>query len=221
MAHRRNRPINLPAPYLKRLDRPVARERQPPIRSACRFCSASSISPSIQAITIIVGENSGGKSTLLEGIAAMAGYDEPAAARATCRSIIPTRSRRWAAACRETARELAAEDHHRMVLSRRELLLGGALSRPGGLGKRRQAAELPVVFAWRGLCGSSGAAGGRAFSSSASRNRVVAIATNQISPTRTPHGSIEDLPGHHGDPLADHHGLSGRACGCPSTVWTR
>jgi predicted ATPase len=33
-----------------------------------------------RSMTIIVGENGTGKSTLLEGIAVLAGYDEPAAA---------------------------------------------------------------------------------------------------------------------------------------------
>jgi predicted ATPase len=77
MAHRRNRPINLPAPYLKRVWLNPSRVSDP---AAYPFCL-----PFLQrefdltfdhAITIIVGENGSGKSTLLEGIAAMAGYDE-------------------------------------------------------------------------------------------------------------------------------------------------
>ena len=77
MAHRRNRPINLPAPYLKRVWLDPSRVSDP---AAYPFCL-----PFLQrefdlafdhAITIIVGENGSGKSTLLEGIAAMAGYDE-------------------------------------------------------------------------------------------------------------------------------------------------
>jgi predicted ATPase len=77
MAHRRNRPINLPAPYLKRVWLDASRVSDP---AAYPFCL-----PFLQrefdltfdhAITIIVGENGSGKSTLLEGIAAMAGYDE-------------------------------------------------------------------------------------------------------------------------------------------------
>lgn len=77
MASRRNRPINLPAPYLKRVWLDPARVNDP---AAYPFCL-----PFLQrdfelnfdhAITIIVGENGTGKSTLLEGIAALAGYDE-------------------------------------------------------------------------------------------------------------------------------------------------
>src|SRR6266566_2789318 len=77
MARRRNRLINLPAPYLKRiwLDASLVKEPQ-----AYPFCL-----PFLQngfeleldhAVTIVVGENGTGKSTLLEGIAALAGYDE-------------------------------------------------------------------------------------------------------------------------------------------------
>jgi len=74
---RRNRDINLPAPYLKRLWIDPALV---PDRDAYPFCL-----PFLRddfelhferAITIIVGENGAGKSTLLEGIAALAGYDE-------------------------------------------------------------------------------------------------------------------------------------------------
>jgi predicted ATPase len=77
MAYRRNRPINMPAPYLKRVWLDASRVSDP---AAYPFCL-----PFLQhgfeldfdsAITIIVGENGTGKSTLLEGIAALAGYDE-------------------------------------------------------------------------------------------------------------------------------------------------
>jgi predicted ATPase len=77
MASRRNRPINLPAPYLKRVWLDPSRVSD---RAAYPFCL-----PFLQgefelafdrAITIIAGENGTGKSTLLEGIAALAGYDE-------------------------------------------------------------------------------------------------------------------------------------------------
>src|SRR5262245_21680360 len=77
MASKRNRPINLPAPYLKRIWLDTERIED---RAAYPFCL-----PLLQddfelsferAITIIVGENGTGKSTLLEGIAVLAGYDE-------------------------------------------------------------------------------------------------------------------------------------------------
>jgi predicted ATPase len=74
---KRNRDINLPAPYLKRLWLDPKRLTD---REAYPFCLPflhDDFSLSFErAITIIVGENGTGKSTLLEGIAALAGYDE-------------------------------------------------------------------------------------------------------------------------------------------------
>ena len=73
---RRNRDINLPAPYLKRLWLDASRVED---REAYPFCLpflADDFELRFErAITIIVGENGTGKSTLLEGIAALAGYD--------------------------------------------------------------------------------------------------------------------------------------------------
>ncbi len=77
MSSKRNRTINLPAPYLRRvwLDPSGIADR-----AAYPFCL-----PFLRddfelgfdrPITIIVGENGTGKSTLLEGIAVLAGYDE-------------------------------------------------------------------------------------------------------------------------------------------------
>ena len=77
VSSRNKRAINLPAPYLKRLWLDPARI---PDRTAYPYCL-----PFLgddfelrfeRAITIIVGENGTGKSTLLEGIAVLAGYDE-------------------------------------------------------------------------------------------------------------------------------------------------
>jgi len=73
---KRNRDINLPAPYLKRLWLDPSRVGD---REAYPFCLPflhDEFSLSFdRAITIIVGENGTGKSTLLEGIAALSGYD--------------------------------------------------------------------------------------------------------------------------------------------------
>jgi predicted ATPase len=74
---RRNRPINLPAPYLKRLW--LDRERVSDASAYpfnLPFLRADFELEFEKPITIIVGENGSGKSTLLEGIAALAGYDE-------------------------------------------------------------------------------------------------------------------------------------------------
>ena len=77
MSSRRNRNINLPAPYLKRIWLDPARIAD---RKAYPFCLPF-LGDDFElrfehAITIIVGENGTGKSTLLEGIAVLAGYDE-------------------------------------------------------------------------------------------------------------------------------------------------
>jgi predicted ATPase len=70
-------PINLPAPYLKRVwldaSRITDRESYPFCLPLLRDDFELSFD---RAITIIVGENGTGKSTLLEGIAVLAGYDE-------------------------------------------------------------------------------------------------------------------------------------------------
>jgi predicted ATPase len=77
MASRRNRTIDMPAPYLRRIWLDPSRIHD---RAAYPFCL-----PFLQddfdlnfdrSITIIAGENGTGKSTLLEGIAVLAGYDE-------------------------------------------------------------------------------------------------------------------------------------------------
>ena len=78
MASRRNRTIDMPAPYLRRIWLDPSRIDD---RAAYPFCL-----PFLRdefdlnfdrSITIIAGENGTGKSTLLEGIAVLAGYDEP------------------------------------------------------------------------------------------------------------------------------------------------
>jgi predicted ATPase len=74
---RKNRTINLPAPYLRRVwlqsDLVADRDSYP---FCLPFLRDGLDLTFDRAITIIVGENGTGKSTLLEGIAALAGYDE-------------------------------------------------------------------------------------------------------------------------------------------------
>jgi predicted ATPase len=77
VASRRNRVINLPAPYLRRVWLEPERVDDKAAYPFCLPFLRDDFSVSFdKAITIIVGENGTGKSTLLEGIAALAGYDE-------------------------------------------------------------------------------------------------------------------------------------------------
>src|SRR6476661_8302753 len=73
----RNRTINVPAPYLRRISLDPSRLDD---REAYPFCLPflhDHFELSFdRSITIIAGENGTGKSTLLEGIAVLAGYDE-------------------------------------------------------------------------------------------------------------------------------------------------
>jgi predicted ATPase len=74
---RKSRTINLPAPYLKRIWLEVDRVSDRDVYPFCLPFMRDGLNLNFEhAITIIVGENGTGKSTLLEGIAALAGYDE-------------------------------------------------------------------------------------------------------------------------------------------------
>jgi predicted ATPase len=77
MSSKRNRTIRMPAPYLRRVWLDPSRIDD---RAAYPFCLPflhDDFELSFdRSITIIVGENGTGKSTLLEGIAVLAGYDE-------------------------------------------------------------------------------------------------------------------------------------------------
>jgi predicted ATPase len=78
MSGRKRKVINMPAPYLRRVWLDASRVTD---RDAYPFCLPLFANGEFElafdhAITIIVGENGTGKSTLLEGIAVLAGYDE-------------------------------------------------------------------------------------------------------------------------------------------------
>jgi predicted ATPase len=73
----KNRPNRLPPPYLKRVWLDQSRVTNAAAYPFCLpFLSDGFEFDFDRSITIIVGENGTGKSTLLEGIAALAGYDE-------------------------------------------------------------------------------------------------------------------------------------------------
>ena len=136
MASRRNRPINLPAPYLRRVwldpSRITDREAYPFCLPLLRDDFELSFD---RAITIIVGENGTGKSTLLEGIAVLAGYDEAGGGKGYMPVDHSDAMEKMGGSCPTAlTRKLAAQDHQRLVLPRRELLLGRAISGQGGAG---------------------------------------------------------------------------------------
>jgi predicted ATPase len=77
LASKRNRTINMPAPYLRRVWLDTSRVAEPEAYPFCLPFLRDDFELSLdQPITIIAGENGTGKSTLLEGIAVLAGYDE-------------------------------------------------------------------------------------------------------------------------------------------------
>jgi predicted ATPase len=77
MTSRRKRDIRMPAPYLRRIWLEAARISDAKAYPFCLPFLREDFELSFDAaITIIVGENGTGKSTLLEGIAVLAGYDE-------------------------------------------------------------------------------------------------------------------------------------------------
>jgi predicted ATPase len=82
MSSRRKRDIRMPAPYLRRIWLDPARVPDAKVYPFCLPFLRDDFELSFDAaITIIVGENGTGKSTLLEGIAVLAGYDEAGGAK--------------------------------------------------------------------------------------------------------------------------------------------
>jgi predicted ATPase len=77
-SRRKHGTINMPAPYLRRVWLDASRVTEPEAYPFCLplFSKGDFDLDFDRAITIIAGENGTGKSTLLEGIAALAGYDE-------------------------------------------------------------------------------------------------------------------------------------------------
>jgi predicted ATPase len=77
MSSRKKRDINMPAPYLRRLWLDQSRVPDPEAYPFCLPFLRNGFDLSFErAITVIVGENGTGKSTLLEGIAVLAGYND-------------------------------------------------------------------------------------------------------------------------------------------------
>ena len=77
MSRRSGRSIKLPAPYLRRVWLDPSQVHDCEAYPFCLPIFPDDFELTFEAaITIIVGENGTGKSTILEGIAALAGYDD-------------------------------------------------------------------------------------------------------------------------------------------------
>ncbi len=78
IGRRKRGAINMPAPYLRRVWLDPSQVKTPEAYPFCLPLFAGGDFELLfdRAVTILVGENGTGKSTLLEGIAALAGYDE-------------------------------------------------------------------------------------------------------------------------------------------------
>ena len=226
MAHRRNRPINLPAPYLKRVWLDPSRVSDPAAYPFCLPFLQSEFDLAFdQAITIIVGENGSGKSTLLEGIAAMAGYDEAGGGKGYMpvdhSNAVEAMGGRLSQALRAswlpkitTGWFFRAESFFSVA----RYLDQAALESDG-----RPPTSFPIRTGRVFFASSRSVAVGRAFSSSTSRNRRCRrrgrssfssscaawidreSARSSWRPTRRSSWPIRERA----------------CCGCPSTVWTR
>jgi predicted ATPase len=135
MASKRNRTINLPAPYLKRVWLDPSRIED---RKAYPFCLPFLLDDFElsfdRPITIIAGENGTGKSTLLEGIAVLAGYDEAGGGKGY-RAVDHSRANEvMGGDLSEALSASCAKDYQWLVLSCGEFFLGRAISRRGGEG---------------------------------------------------------------------------------------
>jgi predicted ATPase len=82
MSSNRNRVIDMPAPYLRRVWLDRARVVDNAVYPFCLPCLRGEFELHFdRPITIIAGENGTGKSTLLEGIAVLSGFDEAGGAK--------------------------------------------------------------------------------------------------------------------------------------------
>ena len=210
MSSRRNRPINLPAPYLKRVWLEPSRI---PDREAYPFCLPflnDDFELSFdRSITIIVGENGTGKSTLVEGLAVMAGYDEAGGGKGYDRRSLRPLEAMGGQLSERISRKLVAEDHQWLVLRAESFFSVARYLDEAGEPLRRISCRTRTA---RVFCASSrNAASARASTSSTSRKSA-------LSPTRQIEflklirrmEKFRPLPDHHGHALADIDGLSQR-----------
>ena len=171
MSLRRNRPINLPAPYLRRVWLDPSRVTD---RAAYPFCLPF-LHDDFELISIGPSPSSSARTAPVNPPCSKVSpcwpaMTKPAAAKVIGRSIIPTRPRRWAASFPCVSRQLAAEGHQRLVLSGRKLLFRRKISREAAGTPCSLPISFPIPTA-RAFCASSrSAASARASTSSTNRN---------------------------------------------------
>jgi energy-coupling factor transporter ATP-binding protein EcfA2 len=211
----KSRLIKLPPPYLKSVWLDLARVPDPAAYPFCLpFLSNGFQLEFERPITIIVGENGTGKSTLLEGIAALAGYDEAGGgkgyrpvdhsqaleamggrlAKALRASWLPKITNGWF---------FRAESFFSVARYLDAAALNADAAPPDFLSHSHGEGFLRF---FRGALQPSGHLHFRR-----TGIRVVAVAADGIFKATAPHGTVRHLPSRHGDPFADPHGLSGRA----------
>ena len=219
MSSRRNsRVINLPAPYLRRVWLDASRVTEPESYPFCLplFSKGDFDLVFDRAVTIVVGENGTGKSTLLEGIAALAGYDEAGGGKGY-RSVdhsgaielmggrLSTRCAR--AGCRRSP--MAGSSAPKASSRSRAISTRRPVDDPSG--------PPPPDF----LSHSHGEGFLRFFDERCRRQGIFIFdePESALSPSRQIDflkllrrmDAVRHLPGHHGDPCADPDGLSERS----------
>ena len=217
MASRRNKPIKLPAPNLRRVWLDADRVKDPAVYPFCLPFLLDEFELSFdRAVTIIVGENGMGKSTLLEGIATLSGFDEAGGAggykpvdhsdaievmggklsSALCAGWLPKVSNGWffrAESFFSVARYLDKVQS--------EFIPGVGTGRP-----HRTSSRIPTVKASFGS--SRSVASDRHFYLRRAGIGAIAVTADRVSKTAPAHGRVPRLPSHHGHPFVDAHGVS-------------
>lgn len=212
MAWKGNRTINLPAPYLKRLWLDPSRVKD---REAYPFCLPifpDDFELNFEApITIIVGENGTGKSTILEGIAALAGYDDAGGGK----GYMPVdhseaREKMGGQLSKALRASWLPKITNGWFFRAESFFLGRAISGQGRAGCWSGRPRFPVALPRRGfpaLFRRTLPAPGHFYLRRAGIC-AVAGASDRVFEAAATHGGLSHLPGHHGDPRAPADGLS-------------
>ena len=208
----RTRTIDLPAPYLRKVWLDRSRVSDPAAYPFCLpFLTKEFELGFDRAVTIMVGENGTGKSTLLEGIAALAGYDEAGGGKGY-RPV--DHSRALEAMGGKLGQALRASWLPKITQGwffRAESFF--SVARYLDEAAREPFSGPPPDF----LSHSHGEGFLRFFEERCQRQGLfifdepigaVPVASGRVPETAAPYGPLRHLPGHHGDPCAAADGLS-------------